>query len=251
MSKIAVVTGGNRGIGRSTALHLAREGVGVILTFRSHADEAAEVVAEIEAGGGAAVALPLDAGDVGAFGTFVDEVRRQARERWQRGHVDFLVNNAGTAHYASFAETTVEDFDAVHAVNVRGVFFLTQALLPVLADGGAIVNLSTGLTRFAFPGRASYAAGKGAIDVLTKHLALELGARGIRVNAFAPGPIATDFGGGQVRDNAELRAGLAQSTALGRVGEADDIGGAIALLLDDRNRWITGQRIEASGGARL
>jgi NAD(P)-dependent dehydrogenase (short-subunit alcohol dehydrogenase family) len=249
--RIALITGGNRGIGRSTALHLARSGVDVLLTYRSHPEEADGVVAEIEALGRTAVALRLDAGAVGTFDAFVGDVRAALRASWDRDTLDVLVNNGGISHGAAFADVTEEDFDALVDVHFKGVFFLTQRLLPLLADGGAIVNLSTGLTRATFPQRAAYAAVKGAIEVLTVHLAAELGARGIRVNTIAPGAVATDFSGGVVRDNPEVAAHNAAATPRGRTATPDDIGGAIAALLGEGTGWITGQRIEVSGGQHL
>jgi NAD(P)-dependent dehydrogenase (short-subunit alcohol dehydrogenase family) len=249
--KIAIVTGGNRGLGKNTALHLARRGVDAILTYRSHPAEAEAVANEIEQLGARAVALPLDVADRPTFAGFAARVRDLLHDRWQRERFDFLVNNAGIGLHAGFADTTEAQFDQLLNVHFKGVFFLTQALLPLIADGGRIVNLSTGLTRFALPGYAAYAAMKGAIEVLTKYLAKELGPRGIAVNAVAPGAIETDFGGGAVRDDAQLNAHIAAQTALGRAGVPDDIGGLIAALLSDDHRWIDGQRIEASGGMFL
>ncbi len=248
--RTAIVTGANRGLGRATALSLAADGVDVILTYRSNAAEADAVVAEITARGQRAVALQLDVGVVATFGAFADAVRATLAE-WERDRFDFLVNNAGAGIGAPFESTTEEDFDLLLNVHFKGVYFLTQTLLPLLADGGSIVNLSTGLTRFTSPGYAAYASAKGAVEVLTRYLARELGPRGITVNTLAPGPIGTDFGGGMMRDNEELRSILAAQAALGRVGEPEDVGGAIAALLSGGNRWVTGQRIEASGGTLL
>jgi NAD(P)-dependent dehydrogenase (short-subunit alcohol dehydrogenase family) len=246
--KIAIVTGGNRGLGRDAALALARRGVDSIITYRSNAQEASAVVAEIGALGRTAVALRLD---VAKSAGFVDEVRRVLADTWGRDTFDHLVNNAGIAHHLAFADTTEEAFDELLEVQFKGVFFLTQQLLPVIADGGSILNVSTGLTRFTTPGFVAYASMKGAVEVLTRYLAKELGPRGITVNTIAPGPIATDFAGGVVRDNAEMNAALSAQAALGRVGLADDIGGVVASLLSDDNRWVTGQRVEASGGIFL
>jgi len=248
---IALITGGSRGLGKSTALHLARQGSDVILTFRSNTKEASAVVAEIESLGRRAVAIQLDVGDSKSFPAFAANVRRALAEGWGRERFDHLVNNAGVGVYGSIAETTEAQFDELVNVHFKGVFFLTQALLPLIADGGRIVNLSSGLTRFALPGYAAYAAMKGGVEVLTRYLARELGARGIAVNTVAPGAIETDFGGGSVRDNAQLNAHIAASTALGRVGLPDDIGGMIASLLSPANRWVNAQRIEASGGMFL
>lgn len=251
MSRIALVTGASRGLGRNTALAIARNGDDVVLTYRSNADEAHAVVAEIEAAGRKAVALQLDTGDVHAFADFVERLRGVLRETWQRDRFEHLVNNAGHGDTASIADTTVAQFDRLVDVHFKGVFFLTQALLPVIADGGRIVNISSGLTRFAFPGYAAYAAAKSAVETLSLYMAKELGARGIAVNTVAPGAIETDFGGGAVRDNAQINAHLAGITALGRVGVADDIGPMIAALLTDANRWVNAQRIEVSGGQAI
>jgi len=248
---IALITGANRGLGRSTALHLARAGSDVILTYRSGAEQAREVVAEVQALGRKAVALPLDAGQSAGFDAFASRLKQVLAEVWQRERFDHLVNNAGIGIRAPFAETTEEDFDTLMAIHLKGSFFLTQKLLPLLADGGHIVNVSSGLTRFSMPGYAAYAAMKGGVEVLTRHLAKELGPRGIRVNVLAPGAIETDFGGGLVRDNTEVNGLIAGQTALGRVGLPDDIGGAIAQLLQPGMGWVNGQRIEASGGMLL
>ncbi|MEC3982182.1 SDR family NAD(P)-dependent oxidoreductase [Amycolatopsis sp. H20-H5] len=251
MTKIALITGANRGLGRSTALALAEDGVDLIITYRSHADEAAAVVDAVTAKGRTAFALQLDTGQVDAFDAFADDVRRVLKDGWCRDTFDFLVNNAGHAVMAPFTETTVADFDGLVNVHLRGVFFLTQKLLPLLADGGRIINLSTGLTRFTGEYTSAYAAMKGAVEVFSRYLAKELGPRGITVNTVAPGPVATDFGGGGMRDNAELRAKLDSNAALGRIGVPEDIGGVIASLLADATGWITGQRVEASGGTFL
>lgn len=250
-TKIALITGGSRGLGRATALGLAADGRDVIITYLTDESAAREVVTGIEALGRKAVAFRLDCSDVSTFATFAADVRAALERTWHAEHFDFLVNNAGVGVYAPFAETTETQFDRMVAVHLKGVFFLTQALLPLIADGGRIVNLSSGLTRFSLPGYVAYAAMKGAIEVFTRYLAVELGARKIAVNTFAPGAIETDFGGGMVRDNAAVNAHIASRTALGRVGLPDDIGPAIASLLGDSNRWITAQRIEASGGQML
>ena len=249
--RITLITGASRGLGRSTALGVARAGGDVILTFRSNAAEAEAVVAEIAALGRKAVALQLDTGAVAALPAFVERLRAALRETWQRDRFDHLVNNAGHGEVASIESTTEAQFDRLVVVHFKGVFFLTQALLPLVADGGRIVNLSTGLTRFAHPGYAAYAAAKAAVEVLTVYMAKEFGARGITVNAVAPGAIETDFGGGAVRDDPEINRQIAGLTALGRVGVPDDIGPMIASLLGDANRWVTAQRIEASGGQAI
>jgi NAD(P)-dependent dehydrogenase (short-subunit alcohol dehydrogenase family) len=249
MSKqIAIVTGGSRGLGRNTALKLAGKGVDVILTYRSKQGEAAEVVAEIERLGGKAVALQLDVGNSAGFAEFARQVKAALQQTWQRDSFDYLVNNAGIGIHAPIAETTEEQFDELMRVHLKGPFFLTQALLPLIADGGRIVNLSSGLARFSLPGYAAYAMMKGGVEVMTRYMAKELGARGIAVNTVAPGAIETDFGGGQVRDNEQLNAFVASQTALGRAGLPDDIGDMIASLLQPDNRWINAQRIEVSGG---
>ena len=251
ITPIAIVTGGSRGLGKSTALHLAAQGTDIILTYRSQAAEAQAVVAQIEALGRRAVALPLDVAVSARFADFAAQVKAALATTWQRDSFNFLVNNAGHGAYASLMDTTEAQFDALFNVHLKGVFFLTQKLLPLMADGGRIVNISSGLTRFALPGYAAYAAMKGAVEVMTRYMAKELGARGIAVNTLAPGAIETDFGGGTVRDNPEVNGFIAAQTALGRVGLPDDIGGAIATLLSPGNGWVTAQRIEASGGMFL
>lgn len=247
-NKIALVTGSSRGLGRSTAIHLARSGTDVIVTYHSSKPEADAVVDEITSLGQKALALQLDAGDLASFPTFVGAVEKVLKDHWQRDSFDFLVNNAGTGHNAPFAQTNEKAFDDLCNVHFKGVYFLTQRLLPVIADGGRIVNISSGLTRFSFPGYSAYASMKGAVEVLTHYLAKELGPRGITVNSVAPGAIETDFGGGAVRDNKELNQMIASQTALGRVGLPDDIGAMIAALLTEGNRWVNAQRIEVSGG---
>jgi NAD(P)-dependent dehydrogenase (short-subunit alcohol dehydrogenase family) len=249
--KIALVTGSSRGLGRNTALTLAKKGVDVVVTYNSSGDEAAKVVAEIESLGAKAIALQLDTSNTKTFDRFVGQLQQSLKDKWQTERFDFLVNNAGTGVYSSFAETTEEDFDHLMNVHVKGVFFLTQKLLPLLNDGGRIVNLSSGLARFATPGYAAYGTMKGAIEVLTRYLAKELGARQITVNTVAPGAIETDFAGGSVRDNPDVNQYLASQTALGRVGLPDDIGGAIASLLSEDNKWVNAQRIEVSGGQSI
>jgi NAD(P)-dependent dehydrogenase (short-subunit alcohol dehydrogenase family) len=248
--KIALITGGSRGLGKSAALHLAKSGVDVIFTYHSRKDEAERVATEIDRLGAHGAALQLDVGDCRSFTAFAGKVK-ELLGKWQKERFDYLVNNAGVGAHALIAETTEEQFDRLMNIHFKGVFFLTQALLPLLADGGRILNISSGLTRFALPGYAAYASMKGAIEVLTKYLAKELGGRGIAVNVVAPGAIETDFGGGRVRDDKKVNAFIASQTALGRVGLPEDIGGVIASLLSDDNRWINAQRIEASGGMFL
>jgi NAD(P)-dependent dehydrogenase (short-subunit alcohol dehydrogenase family) len=251
VTPIALVTGASRGLGKNTALALAARGVDVLLTYRENAAEAQHTATAIEAQGRRAVALRLDVADSRGFAAFAAQVRESLAVVWQRERFDHLVNNAGIGIHAAFAETTEAQFDTLMNIHLKGTFFLTQALLPLINDGGRIVNISSGLARFALPGYAAYAAMKGGVEVLTRYLAKELGARGIAVNVIAPGAIETDFGGGAVRDNAQLNAFVASQTALGRAGVPDDIGGAIAALLGPENRWITGQRIEVSGGMFL
>ena len=248
MTKITLVTGGSRGLGRNTVLSTARDGGDIVLTYYSRSEEAQAVVAEIEAMGRKAVAFQLDSGDVAAFAPFAERLRNTLRQTWGRETFDHLVNNAGHGDYALIAETSEAQFDKLVDVHFKGVFFLTQALLPLIADGGRIVNLSSGLTRISYPGYAAYAAAKGAVEVLSVYMAKELGDRAITVNTVAPGAIETDFGGGVVRDNPELNKTFAGMTALGRVGVPDDIGPMIASLLGENNRWVNAQRIEVSGG---
>jgi NAD(P)-dependent dehydrogenase (short-subunit alcohol dehydrogenase family) len=247
---ITLITGGSRGLGAQMALALARDGHDIVLTYREAASAAGAVVAQIHALRRRALALPLDVTDAAGFGAFAERVR-DGLDSWGATRLDGLVNNAGAGAHASFAETTSAQFDSMVAIHLKGPFFLTQALLPVLADGARVLNISSGLARFTIPGYAAYAAMKGAVEVLSRYQAKELAARGIRVNTLAPGAIATDFGGGAVRDNAELNRFIASVTALGRVGEAEDIGGAVAALMRPGAGWITGQRIEASGGMFL
>ena len=246
--KIALITGGSRGLGRSMAHHLAAKGVDIIFTYKSSRADADSLVQELALINRKAVALQLDTAHSVDFQSFAGQVRDALKTTWNRDGFDYLVNNAGTALYSPFAETTETQLDEVYNIHFKGVFLLTQALLPVMNDGGAILNLSSGLARFSYPGSSAYASMKGAIDVLTRYLAVELGPRRIRANVIAPGAIETDFGGGRVRDNAELNAQIAKSTPLGRVGLPDDIGGMVSLLLSDEAGWLNGQRIEVSGG---
>ncbi|MFJ3671107.1 SDR family NAD(P)-dependent oxidoreductase [Streptomyces sp. NPDC090106] len=247
----ALVTGANRGLGRSTALALAARGFEVVVTYRGGADGAAETVRLIEEAGGEAVALRLDIADIGSLKAFADELAAVLHARWARDRLDVLVNNAGVGLFDPLQDVTPERFDEQIGVNFRGTFFLVQALVPYLADGGRIVNVSTSLTRHVSPGTSVYAASKAAVEALSRSLAGELGPRGIRVNAVAPGPSATDFNGGAMRDDPELRGFLAGQTALGRVGDPQEIGDAIAALVSSDMRWVTAERLEVSGGALL
>jgi NAD(P)-dependent dehydrogenase (short-subunit alcohol dehydrogenase family) len=249
-NRIAIITGGSRGLGRNTAVNLARRGVDVIFTYRSNQAEAESLTREIEALGQRSAAFRLDAGDVRSFDGFAAEVRKTL-SAWARERFDYLVNNAGNSLHAGFAETTETQFDEIVNVHFKGVYFLTQKLLPLMNDGGRIVNISSGLARVALPGSSAYGASKGAVEVLTRYLAKELGPRRIAVNVVAPGAIETDFSGGMVRDNPEINKRVAEMTALGRPGVPDDIGPMIAALLSDENRWVNGQRIEVSGGMAL
>jgi NAD(P)-dependent dehydrogenase (short-subunit alcohol dehydrogenase family) len=250
-SKVSVITGGSRGLGRNAALHLARVGVGSIITYRTNQAEAERTVAAIQEAGAAAVALPFDATRAATFGDFAGAVQRALRETFQRERFDYLVNNAGHGLTKPLVATTEAELDEMYAVHLKAPFLLTQRLLPLLEDGGRILNLSSGLARFTFPGASAYAAMKGGVEVLTRYMARELGERGISVNVLAPGAIETDFNGGHVRDNAQLNKMIASLTALGRVGQPDDIGGVVASLLHGDTKWINGQRIEASGGQGL
>ncbi len=246
----AIVTGGNRGLGRSTVLALARDGVDVIFTYRTNRDEALTVVREAQQIGVRCKTFSLDTTNIEGFAEFANAIAGTLDE-WGADAIDLLVNSAGHAVATRLGSTTAEDLDGLYAVHFRGPYLLTQELAPLLADGGSVVNVSTGLARFAGEGWSAYAAMKGAVEVLTRYWAKELGGRGIRINTVAPGPIATDFGGGAVRDNEQLRQLMAGQTALGRVGVAEDIGPLIAGLLHERMRWVTAQRIEASGGTLL
>ena len=251
MTTISVVTGASRGLGRNTAVSIARHGGDVILTYRSGAGDAEAVVAQIEALGRKAVALQLDVSDISTFPAFVGSVRSALKSTWGRDSFDHLINNAGHGEMAGLSETTEAQFDGLFNVHVKGVFFLTQALLPLLADRGRIVNFSSGLTRIAAPGFSAYSAAKGAVEILTLYMAKELASRGITANTIAPGAIETDFLGGAVRDTPAYNEAFAGMTALGRVGLPDDIGPAVASLLGPDNRWITAQRIEVSGGQNI
>jgi len=250
-SKIALVTGGSRGLGKNMALALAKKGINVVLTYHSQQAEAQSVVAEIAALGAQAAALQLDASTSAGFADFFTRLGSILRDTFGADHFDFLVNNAGTGIYAPFADTTEAQFDDMVNIHLKGVYFLTQKALPLLNDGGRIINISSGLVRFSGAGYSAYATMKGGIDTLTRYMAQELGSRQIAANVVAPGAIETDFGGGMVRDNAQVNQHLASLTALGRVGLPDDIGGVVAFLCTPEAGWINGQRIEVSGGIHL
>jgi NAD(P)-dependent dehydrogenase (short-subunit alcohol dehydrogenase family) len=250
-NKIALVTGGSRGLGKDMALKLAAKGLDVLLTYHSNAGEADKVIKQIQQSGRKAAALKLDAGDTKSFSTFKTQLTATLKGSFDTDKFDFLVNNGGIGLYAPIVETTEEAFDQLMNVHFKGVYFLTQTTLPLMNDGGGIVNISTGLARFSTPGYSAYASMKGAVEVLTRYMAKELGTRGIRANVVAPGAIETDFGGGHVRDNDQLNKMIAGITALGRVGLPEDIGGVVAFLCTDDARWINAQRIEVSGGQSL
>ncbi|KQT43866.1 MULTISPECIES: SDR family oxidoreductase [unclassified Methylophilus] len=247
-TKIGLITGASRGLGKNTALAMARKGIDVVLTYQSNQALAHEVVSEIQGLGRKAVALQLDVAQVNTFDVFAANLKQALNTRWQTANFDFLINNAGTGITAPFAETTEQIFDDMVNIHLKSTFFVTQKLLPLITDGGRIINISSGLARFTLPGYSAYAAMKGGIEVLTRYMAKELGARGIAVNTVAPGAIETDFGQGLVRDNKDVNAFIASQTALGRVGVPDDIGPMITSLLSEDNRWVNAQRIEASGG---
>lgn len=246
--KVAIITGGSRGIGKSAALNVAKRGVGVILTYNSHPEEGEAVAAEINKNGGKAVALKLDVTKTGSFADFAGQVESTLQKVWGQKKFDYLVNNAGFAQRTLIQDTTEKQFDDLTDVHFKGPFFLTRKLIPLMNDGGHILNISTALTRFSHPGTAVYGALKAAMEVLTIYLAKELGPRKIRANIVAPGPITTEFGGGK---NEEAVKALSAMTALGRVGDADDVGVLIAALLSDDSRWVNAQRIEASGGTNI
>jgi len=249
--KITLVTGASRGLGRNTVQHLAAAGHDIVITYRERADEAQAALREVEALGRKAAVLQLDVGDVATFPDFAARLRTVLDTTWQRGSIDFLVNNAGISGHMALGQTPVERFDRLVDVHFKGVYFLTQELLPLLADGGGIVCLSTGMTRIVMPGGGPYGAVKSAVELLVKVWAKELGPRRIRVNAVAPGAIATDFSRATYEARPELQGQIAAATALGRMGEAEDIGPVIAFLCSEAARWVNGQRVEASGGLML
>lgn len=249
--KIALVTGGSRGLGKNIVLSLAKKGIDVVLTYNSNHEAANKVVAEVQSLKRKAVAFQLDTGNVKAMDDFMQKVILYLKNQNGTPNFDFLINNAGSALYAPITATSEEQFDTMLNIHFKGVFFLTQKALPFINDGGGIVNISAQFTRMAMPGFSVYASMKGAMEVLTRFLAKEMGSRKIRVNAVAPGAMETDFGGGRVRDNKEINAELAGLTALGRVGLPDDIGGVVAFLCAEDARWINAQRIEVSGGQAI
>ncbi len=249
--KIALVTGGSRGLGKNMAIHLAQKGYHLVLTYKKSAAQAQETVQQIESFGQEAVAIQLDASVPATLADFVNTLKTTINSKWQTEQFDLLINNAGIGVYAPIAETTETQFDELVNIHVKTPFFLTQNVLPMLKDGGSVINISTGLTRFSFAGFGAYAMMKGAVEVMTRYLAVELGSRKITVNTIAPGAIETDFGGGAVRDNEDMNALIASKTALGRAVKPDDIGAALANLVSDDLKWLNGQRIELSGGMQL
>lgn len=250
-TKIALITGGSRGLGKNSAIKIAQKGLDVIITYKNGKDEAEAVVKEIQEMGRNAVAFQLDTSDIKSFETFVQQVTNHVKENTGSPNIDYLINNAGIALYSPLMDTTEEQLDEIFNIHFKGVFFLTQKLLPFVNDGGGIINISSGLARFALPGSSVYGSMKSAVEMLTKYMAKELGSRKIKANVVAPGAIETDFGGGRTRDNKEVNALVANNTALGRAGLPDDIGGVVAFLCTEDARWINGQRIEASGGMFL
>ncbi|KFF12404.1 short-chain dehydrogenase [Chryseobacterium soli] len=250
-TKIALITGGSRGLGKNAALKVAQKGLDVIITYKSSKEEADAVVEEIKTLGRKAVAFQLDTKDTKSFEAFVKNVTSHLQENTGSTNIDFLVNNAGTALYSPITETTEEQLDDIVDIHFKGVFFLTQKLLPFINDGGGIINISSGLARFALPGSSVYGSIKAGVEMLTKYMAKELGPRRIKANVIAPGAIETDFGGGRTRDDQQVNSMISTITALGRAGLPDDIGGIVAFLCTDDAGWINGQRIEASGGMFL
>ncbi len=249
--KIALVTGGSRGLGKDMVLRLAEKGIDTVLTYNSKAQDAQEVVAQIRQRGQKAAALQLNTGDLKSFGSFTTQLQAVLHDTFEATHFDYLVNNAGIGGYKPFADVNEDMFDELLNIHFKGVYFLTQKMLPLMNDGGGIINISSGLTRFTMPGSSVYASLKGAVEVFTRYLAKELGARGIKANTVAPGAILTDFGGGHLRNDEQLQKTVSGFTALGRPGVAEDIGGVVAFLCSEEARWVNGQRIEVSGGMAL
>ncbi|MFD0766837.1 SDR family NAD(P)-dependent oxidoreductase [Mucilaginibacter lutimaris] len=250
-SKIALITGGSRGLGKDMALKTAEKGLDIIITYNTNADEAAKVVDQIRRSGRKAEALQLNTGEIKNFAAFTDQLITTLKEQFNTDRIDFLVNNAGIGGYKLISEVTEEFFDELLNIHFKGVYFLTQQLLPVMNDGGGVINVSSGLTRITYPKSSAYAAMKGAVEVFTRYVAKEFGDRGIRANTIAPGAVMTDFGGAHLRNSEESQKAISSVTALGRPAVADDIGGVVAFLCTDDAGWVTGQRIEVSGGLQL
>jgi NAD(P)-dependent dehydrogenase (short-subunit alcohol dehydrogenase family) len=249
--KIALVTGGSRGLGKDMALALAKKGIDVILTYNTSKTEARKVVEEITKGGRKAVALPFNVGDIKSFDVFLSDVSSSLQKNWGVKTFDFLINNAGVGATIPIAQVTEESFDNLLNIHFKGVYFLTQKSIVHMNDGGAVINISTGTTRFCVPGYSVYSSLKGAVEVFTKYIAKEYGSRGIRANIVAPGPVETDFNNAAIRSNPQMKSFLGSQTALGRVGQADDIGSVVAFLCSDDAKWVNGQRIEVAGGINL
>ena len=249
--KIALVTGGSRGLGKDTAMKLAAKGLAVIITYYSKAEEADKVVKAIKKKGQKAAALQFSAGDIKTFDAFIRELQKTLKNEFSTDHLDFLINNAGIGGYKLIEEVTEDFFDELYNIHFKGVYFLTQKVLPLMNKGGGVVNVSSALTRFSFPRSSAYASMKGAIEVFTRYIAKEYGERGIRANTIAPGAVMTDFGGGHLKANEELQKRVSEITALGRPGVAEDIGGVVAFLCTDEASWVNGQRIEISGGTLI
>jgi NAD(P)-dependent dehydrogenase (short-subunit alcohol dehydrogenase family) len=250
-TKIALVTGGSRGLGKDMALALAKKGIDVILTYNTSKAEADKVVEEITKGGRKAVALSFNVGDIKSFDTFLSEVSSSLQKNWGVRTFDFLVNNAGVGATIPIAQVTEESFDNLLNIHFKGVYFLTQKSIAHMNDGGAVINISSGTTRFCVPGYSVYSSLKGAVEIFTKYIAKEYGSRGIRANIVAPGPIETDFNNAAIRSNPQMKSFLGSQTALGRVGQADDIGSVVAFLCTDDAKWVNGQKIEVTGGINL
>ncbi|MEH6746826.1 MAG: SDR family oxidoreductase [Maribacter arcticus] len=250
-NKIALVTGGSRGLGKEMALRIAEKGLDLIITFHANEEAANNVVKDIKKLGQKAIAFQLDTSNTKEFDAFLSKVSNYLTQTYGKSTFDYLVNNAGTGIYKPFLETTEDDFDEMMNIHIKGVYFLSQQAAPLLSVGGGIINISSGLARFSLPGSSAYASMKGAVEVFTKYLAKELSNKKIRANVVAPGAVATDFGGGENKDNEKKRALISQNTALGRVGEPEDLGGIVAFLCTEDARWINGQRIEVSGGIML
>lgn len=251
MNRVALITGASRGLGKDMALRLAQTDCDIIITYQSKLEEANGVVTQIQQLGRKATALQFDVGDIKGFDGFVDKLQAVLSQEFATEKLDILINNAGVGATIPIAQVTEEDFDRLVNINFKGVYFLTQKLLPIINDGGSVINLSSGTTRFANPGYSVYASAKSAIETFTRYLAKEVGARGITANVLAPGAIETDFNGATVRNNSQVKGYIASQTALGRVGQAEDIGGIVAFLCSPDAKWINGQRIEASGGVFL
>ena len=248
---ISVITGGSRGLGKAGALALAKAGQDVVITYKSNVEAANDVVSQIKSMGRKAAALQLDTSDIGSFSVFVEALQQLLKTEFNSESFQYLLNNAGVGTHTPFTQTTTDEVDMLLKMHVKGPYFLTQQLLTLIDDGGAVLNVSSGLTRFSLPGYSAYAMAKGAVEVMSRYMASELGMRKIRVNTLAPGAIETDFGDGLVRDNAAVNSAITAQTALGRVGLPEDIGDVIALMLSEKSYWINGQRIEASGGMNL